>query len=45
MILGVPAPAFTAEAFAGGQRTQVSLQDYLGKWVILFFYAGDFTFV
>lgn len=45
MIIGVPAPAFTAQGLVGGQKVDVSLQDYLGQWVILFFYSGDFTFV
>ncbi|KAH6905015.1 2-cysteine peroxiredoxin [Coprinopsis sp. MPI-PUGE-AT-0042] len=40
-----PAPAFKAEAVAAGQFTEVSLADYLGKWVVLFFYPMDFTFV
>lgn len=42
------APDFTANAYAHGEFTQVSLyDDYLqkGKWVVLFFYPLDFTFV
>jgi len=39
------APEFTTEAFHEEQIKQVSLQDYQGKWVVLFFYPGDFTFV
>lgn len=42
------APAFTANAYANGKFTEVSLyEDYLnkGKWVVLFFYPLDFTFV
>ncbi|PLR76918.1 alkyl hydroperoxide reductase [Bacillus sp. V3-13] len=40
-----PAPLFTAAAFFGGQIKQISLEDYKGNWVVLFFYPSDFTFV
>ncbi|KAH9954988.1 thioredoxin-like protein [Lactifluus volemus] len=40
-----PAPAFTVTAFVEGAFKEVSLSDYLGKWVILMFYPLDFTFV
>jgi len=43
--VGKPAPTFTAPAFHEGKFTNVSLEDYKGKWVILCFYPGDFTFV
>lgn len=43
--IGKPAPKFTAEAFIDGQIKKVSLDEYKGKWVILFFYPADFTFV
>lgn len=43
--IGKPAPLFTAPAFYNGEMTQVSLEDYKGKWVLLCFYPGDFTFV
>lgn len=43
--VGKPAPNFTASAFHEGKFTKVSLDDYKGKWVILCFYPGDFTFV
>lgn len=39
------APNFTADAFHDGEFKRVSLSDYKGKWVILCFYPGDFTFV
>ncbi len=42
---GKPAPNFTAEAFHNGEVHKVSLSDYKGKWVVLFFYPKDFTFV
>ncbi|KAG8702303.1 cTPxI [Ceratobasidium sp. 394] len=40
-----PAPAFTTTAVEDGLFKQISLSDYLGKWVILFFWPMDFTFV
>lgn len=41
------APSFTAEAWDPVTKkiTNIRLEDYRGKWVILFFYASDFTFV
>ena len=39
------APSFTAEAFHDGQIKKISLDDYKGKWVVVFFYPADFTFV
>jgi len=44
--VGSPAPLFKLEAvMPGGQFGEVSLADYKGKWVVLFFYPLDFTFV
>jgi peroxiredoxin (alkyl hydroperoxide reductase subunit C) len=44
--VGQPAPDFKAPAFVAGQmKDSVSLKDYAGKWVCLFFYPLDFTFV
>ncbi len=41
-----PAPQFTAQAvMADGQFKDLSLSDYQGKYVLLFFYPLDFTFV
>ncbi|MBT3865668.1 redoxin domain-containing protein [Candidatus Woesearchaeota archaeon] len=39
------APSFTAEALVGNDTKKVSLSDYKGKWVVLFFYPADFTFI
>ncbi|KAL4248221.1 peroxiredoxin family protein [Abortiporus biennis] len=44
-IVQKPAPAFKASAVVDGLFQDVQLSDYLGKWVILFFYPMDFTFV
>lgn len=43
--VGKPAPDFQATAFAEGAFKNIQLSDYQGKWVVLFFYPGDFTFV
>lgn len=40
-----PAPAFQGTAVVNGQFKQISLADYAGKYVVLFFYPTDFTFV
>jgi hypothetical protein len=43
--VGQKAPDFSAPAYYRGGFTNVKLSDYLGKWVMLCFYPGDFTFV
>jgi len=43
--IGKPAPEFTAEAVVDNDFKKVSLSDYKGKYVVLFFYPLDFTFV
>jgi len=43
--IGKPAPNFKKEAVVNGEFKDVSLSDYKGKYVILFFYPLDFTFV
>lgn len=40
-----PAPAFKSQAVVNGGFEEVELSQYLGKWVVLFFYPMDFTFV
>ncbi|KAF8621392.1 hypothetical protein AX15_007845 [Amanita polypyramis BW_CC] len=40
-----PAPTFKATAVVNGQITELSLSDFQGQWVVLFFYPMDFTFV
>ncbi|MCL5009626.1 MAG: peroxiredoxin [Candidatus Parvarchaeota archaeon] len=39
------APDFEADAYHNGDLTKVKLSAYKGKWVVLFFYPADFTFV
>lgn len=43
--VGQKAPDFTAPAYYRGEFTTVKLSDFAGKWVLLCFYPGDFTFV
>jgi peroxiredoxin (alkyl hydroperoxide reductase subunit C) len=43
--VGKPAPDFEASAYADGGFKNIKLSDYKGKWVVLCFYPGDFTFV
>lgn len=45
MLVTKQAPDFTATAFYQGTYQKVRLSDYRGKWVVLCFYPGDFTFV
>jgi alkyl hydroperoxide reductase subunit AhpC len=46
-LVGKPAPDFSMEAVTGDGKEfkRVSLSDYRGKWLVLFFYPLDFTFV
>jgi alkyl hydroperoxide reductase subunit AhpC len=39
------APDFEATAYLDGKVQKVRLSDYLGKWVLVCFYPGDFTYV
>ncbi|XP_063061792.1 peroxiredoxin-2 [Engraulis encrasicolus] len=43
--IGHPAPQFKATAVVDGQFKDIQLSDYRGKYVVLFFYPLDFTFV
>jgi alkyl hydroperoxide reductase subunit AhpC len=45
LLVGTKAPEFKGEACAGGEFRTVSLSDYRGKWLVLYFYPLDFTFV
>lgn len=48
-MVGKPAPPFALDALvskeAGKEFRTISLADYRGKWLVLFFYPNDFTFV
>ena len=43
--VGEKAPDFVAPGYQKGKFINVKLSDYLGKWTLLCFYPGDFTFV
>lgn len=43
--VGKTAPDFAAQAYCRGEIKEVRLLDYRGKWVLLFFYPADFTYV
>lgn len=46
-IVGMPAPEFEMTSVSGDGQDfgHVSLKDYKGKWLVMFFYPLDFTFV
>ena len=43
--VGKPAPDFEANGFFKSDFDMFKLSSYKGKWVLLCFYPGDFTFV
>ena len=44
--VGRQAPDFEASSYVPGIGFKnIKLSDYLGKWVVLLFYPGDFTFI
>jgi peroxiredoxin (alkyl hydroperoxide reductase subunit C) len=43
--VGQKAPDFTAPSYYKGGFTPIKLSDFSGKWVLVCFYPGDFTFV
>ena len=45
IMVGRKAPDFVAPGYYEGKFVNVKLSEYLGKWVLLCFYPGDFTFV
>ncbi|XP_055622197.1 peroxiredoxin 1 isoform X2 [Toxorhynchites rutilus septentrionalis] len=40
-----PAPKFAGTAVINGEFKEIKLEDYAGKYLVLFFYPLDFTFV
>ncbi len=44
-VIGKVVENFMLEAFHNEDIKKINLSDYRGKWVILFFYPADFTFV
>ncbi len=47
IMIGHKAPDFVAPGYLNGQFSNFKLSDYYGdgKWALLCFYPGDFTFV
>jgi alkyl hydroperoxide reductase subunit AhpC len=43
--IGQDAPEFALQGVVGDKCKDISLRDYKGKWVVLFFYPLDFTFI
>ena len=43
--LGEKAPAFSLNGVFNERLATYSLDDYKGKWLVLFFYPADFTFI
>jgi hypothetical protein len=43
--VGKPAPDFELSAFQGQGFKNIKLSDFKGKWIVICFYPGDFTFV
>lgn len=47
--VGEPAPGFVLDALVSAEKGKefktINLADYHGKWVVLFFYPMDFTFI
>ncbi|MCF7820540.1 MAG: redoxin domain-containing protein [Candidatus Pacebacteria bacterium] len=44
-LIGSLAPELELEAYHQDEIKKIKLSDYRGKWLILFFYPADFTFV
>ncbi len=44
-IVGKPAPPFELDAVLNGEFKKIRLADYQGRWLVVFFYPLDFTFV
>lgn len=45
MRIGQQIPALMAKAYQQDRIVDINLQNYKGKWAVLFFYPADFTFV
>lgn len=44
-LIGKEIKEFKAQAYQNGEFKEVTKEDLLGKWNVLFFYPADFTFV
>jgi alkyl hydroperoxide reductase subunit AhpC len=45
LVVDKPAPDFEGTAYYEGKVTKVQLSKFRGKWVLVCFYPGDFTYV
>ena len=45
LLVGKQAPDFALPGYQKGKFCEHKLSDLKGKWVVLFFYPADFTFV
>ncbi|MEM4555143.1 MAG: peroxiredoxin [Candidatus Anstonellaceae archaeon] len=45
MRVGEKVPDFVLDAYHNGHIKKISSKEFAGKWVVLFFYPRDFTFV
>ena len=45
IVVGMNAPEFTLKGVYQGRVEDYSLKSYQGKWLVLFFYPADFTFI
>jgi alkyl hydroperoxide reductase subunit AhpC len=43
--VGLPAPDFSLPGVHAGRLAEFRLRDFKGRWVVLFFYPADFSFV
>lgn len=43
--VGEPVPDFALPGIHGGREARWRLADHRGRWIVLFFYPADFTFV
>ena len=43
--VGQKAPGFTVQGVLDDEFSDISLEDYKGSWVVLYFYPLDFTFI
>ena len=45
LTIGTNAPDFTLKGVHQGRGADFSLKQYRDKWLVLFFYPADFTFI
>lgn len=43
--VGARLPEWSFDVYQNGKFREVNLKDFAGKWLILFFYPADFTFI